>query len=56
MAMAPFIDRIRNLRPDLIGAAEYPLLLDWYARMQARPAFTRAFDFKDARTAALPNI
>ena len=56
MAMAPFIDRIRNLRPDLIGAAEYPLLLDWYARMQARPAFTRAFDFKDERTAALPNI
>ena len=56
MAMAPFIDRIRNLRPDLIAEAKYPQLLDWYARMRARPAFTRAFDFHNERTAALPNI
>jgi glutathione S-transferase len=57
IAMVPFIDRIRNLRPEFMSEAKYPLGNDWYHRMQKRPAFSRAFDFKeDPRAAELPNI
>jgi glutathione S-transferase len=56
IAMVPFVDRIRNLRPDLLAAPLYPRLNGWYERMRARPAFVRAFDFTDdPRAAELKN-
>jgi glutathione S-transferase len=57
IAMVPFIDRIWKLRPEFMSEAKYPRVNDWYRRMQKRPAFSRAFDFKeDRRAAELPNI
>jgi len=56
IAMIPFIERIRNLRPDFLPPDEYPLVHDWYDRLRARPAFDLAFNFRDARAAELPNI
>ncbi len=57
IAMIPFIDRIRNLRPELMPQSKYPNLWDWIERMRARPAFAKAFDFRDdPRAAELPNF
>ena len=57
IAMVPFIDRIRNLRPDLMPAEDYPLLYGWYRRLAERPAFDKAFNFKDdPRAGELPNM
>jgi len=57
IAMVPFIDRIWKLRPEFMSEAKYPRVNDWYCRMQKRPAFSRAFDFKeDSRATELPNI
>lgn len=57
IAMIPFIDRIRNLRPDFMSDNEYPKLIDWYERMRCRPAFKKAFDFTDdPRAQELPNL
>ena len=57
IAVVPFIDRIRNLKPEFLAAPAYPRLGDWYARMRARPAFAKAFDFRDdPRAASLPNL
>lgn len=57
IAMIPFVDRIHNLRPDLAPREKYPRLTDWYARMKARPAFDRAFNFRDdPRAAGLANL
>jgi glutathione S-transferase len=57
IAMAPFIDRIRNLRPDFMPEGVYPRLQGWYDRIQERPAFEKAFNFKDdPRAADLPNF
>jgi len=57
IAMIPFIDRIRKLRPELCPADRYPRLSDWYRRLGARPAFDAAFNFQgDPRAHALPNI
>ncbi len=57
IAMIPFIDRIRNLRPEFMPAAAYPRLTRWEAAMRARPAFDRAFNFRDdPRAAELPNM
>lgn len=46
-AMAPFIDRIRNLRSEFFEAAKYPRLEDWYDRLRLRPSFAKAIDFQD---------
>lgn len=57
IAMVPFIDRIRNLRPDFMPSGAYPHLDGWYARLRARPAFAKAFDFTDdPRAKELPNV
>jgi len=57
IAMIPFIDRTHNLRPDLCGPQRYPGVAEWYRRLRARPAFARAFDFRDdPRVQGLPNI
>ena len=57
IAMVPFVDRIRGLRPDLCPPARYPGVADWYRRLQVRPAFGPAFDLKDdPRARGLPNI
>jgi len=57
VAMIPFIDRLRNLRPDLCPPERYAAVADWYGRMRARPAFDAAFNFRDdPKAAGLPNI
>ena len=57
IAMIPFIDRIRNLRPDFIPENKYPYLQDWLARIRSRPAYDLAFNFRDdPRAAELPNL
>ncbi|MGE5145775.1 MAG: glutathione S-transferase family protein, partial [Candidatus Eiseniibacteriota bacterium] len=57
IAIIPFIDRIRNLRPEFMTREAYPALNDWYDRMATRPAFDRAFRFRDdPRAAELPNF
>jgi glutathione S-transferase len=57
IAVIPFIDRINNLRPDLVDEKKLPRLIDWYGRMRERPAFARAIHFSDdPRAAELPNL
>jgi glutathione S-transferase len=57
IAMIPFIDRLRNLNPELAGSPDWPRLNGWYDRMSARPAFARAFNFQnDPRAAEMVNI
>lgn len=57
IAIIPFIDRINNLKPEFLAGSRYPKLNDWYARMRARPAFAKAFEFDDdPRAAELVNI
>lgn len=46
-AVLPFIDRIRNLRPEWLDPPLYPYLNAWYARLELRPAFAKALDFQD---------
>lgn len=57
IAVVPFIDRIRNLRPEYLLKEEFPRTVEWYERMRARPAFERAFQFTDdPRAKELPNL
>jgi glutathione S-transferase len=57
IAVAPFIDRIRNLKPEFFAPPLYPKLNEWYSRLAERPAFAKAFDFKDdPRASELVNI
>jgi glutathione S-transferase len=57
IAMIPFIDRIRNLRPQFLSGDDYPRLAQWERNMRARPAFEKAFNFRDdPRAAELPNM
>lgn len=57
IAMIPFIDRIRNLRPEFLDSAKYPGVVRWENALRARPAFDRAFNFRDdPRAAELPNM
>jgi glutathione S-transferase len=52
VAMAPFINRIEVLpRPEMVGAKLRPRIADWWARMQARPAYKEAFSFKNPNAA-----
>lgn len=56
-AVLPFVDRIRNLRPEFFAGGGYPHLEDWYARLKDRPAFAKALDFRDdPRAAEMINI
>ena len=46
--VAPLIDRIADLGLAYLWEDDYPRVTDWYARMQARPAFATAF-YRGAR-------
>ena len=41
--VAPLIDRMNDLGMSEIWTGKYPRVTDWYARMQARPAFQQTF-------------
>jgi glutathione S-transferase len=57
IAIIPFIDRIAKLRPEILESGKYPRVISWYDRMKSRPAFERAFNFKDdPRVKELPNL
>jgi glutathione S-transferase len=57
IAMIPFIDRIRNLRPEFLDEARYPGVNRWERALRARPAFDKAFNFRDdPRAQELPNM
>jgi glutathione S-transferase len=57
IAVAPFVDRIKNLKPEYLIRPELPSLRRWYRAVSQRPAFQRAFDFKDdPRALELPNL
>ncbi|MEE8334322.1 MAG: glutathione S-transferase family protein [Alphaproteobacteria bacterium] len=55
IAMVPFIERMMDLRPDLVGAETYPAVHAWFERLKERPSFRTAFFFgnMDARTGAV---
>lgn len=46
--VAPLIDRMNDLGFSSVWEGKYPRVADWYARMQARPAFKATF-YKGAR-------
>ena len=46
--VAPLIDRMADLGLSQLWEDDYPRVNDWYARIQARPAFDIAF-YKGAR-------
>ncbi|MGE0563704.1 MAG: glutathione S-transferase family protein [Pseudolabrys sp.] len=46
--VAPLIDRMNDLGFSEIWTGKFPRVADWYARMQARPAFQATF-YKGAR-------
>jgi len=51
IAMAPIINRIEILaRPEMLSAARRPRVADWWARIQARPAYAEAFSFANPDT------
>lgn len=57
IAVLPFADRIRNLRPELLEGSDRRGIADWLARASERPSFERAINFtEDARALDLPNI
>ena len=41
--VAPLIDRMADLGFSNIWTSQFPRVTDWYARMQARPAFQKTF-------------
>ena len=43
IVVTPSIDRMADLGYSGIWTEKYPRVTDWYARMQARPAFQKAF-------------
>jgi len=55
IAMVPFVERIIDLKPDIVDGGAYGAVTDWLARYRERPAYDRAFFFegKDARIAAI---
>ena len=57
IAVLPFADRIRNLRPELLDGDGRSAIVDWLDRASMRPSFRRAIDFvEDRRALELPNI
>lgn len=57
IALLPFADRIRNLRPELLEGEERAAIVDWLDRASQRPSFNRAINFtEDPRALELPNI
>lgn len=57
VAVLPFADRIRNLRPELLEGPTRAAVVAWLERAQRRPSFNRAINFtEDPRAADLPNI
>ncbi len=55
IAIVPFVERIDDLRPDLLASGKWPGVSAWFARYQKRPAYDKAFFFdgKDARISAI---
>jgi len=55
IALAPFVDRMMDLRGDLVSPAQYPRVYAWFDRLRERPSFETTFFFggKDARTGAV---
>jgi ganglioside-induced differentiation-associated protein 1 len=55
IAMAPFVERMVDLRPDIADAPKYPALHGWLARLAERPSWQDTFFFggMDARTSAV---
>jgi glutathione S-transferase len=55
IAMAPFVERMVDLRPDIADAAKYPALHAWLARLSERPSWQDTFFFggMDACTSAV---
>jgi glutathione S-transferase len=48
IALVPFVNRIEVLeRPEMVQASRRPRLAEWYARMQARPAYQAAFSISN---------
>lgn len=55
IAVAPFVDRMMDLRSDLVSQDLYPAVYEWFERLRERPSFEPTFFFggKDARTGAV---
>ena len=55
IAIVPFVERIDDLRPDLLASGKWPGVSAWLARYKTRPSFEKAFFFegKDARISAI---
>jgi len=56
IAMAPFVERIIDLRPETLDEVDGALhVRDWLVRMKARPSWQEAFFFRgmDASTSAV---
>ena len=55
IAIVPFVERIDDLRPDLLASGKWPGASAWLARYKTRPSFEKAFFFegKDARISAI---
>jgi glutathione S-transferase len=55
IAIVPFVERIDDLRPDLLASGRWPRVSTWFARYRQRPAFDAAFFFegRDARISAI---
>lgn len=55
IAIVPFVERIDDLRPDLLASGKWPRVVAWFERCRGRPAYDKAFFFdgKDARISAI---
>lgn len=55
IAMAPFVERMMDLRADLVSADAYPGVYEWFDHLRERPSFGPTFFFggHDARTGAV---
>ena len=55
IAIVPFVERIDDLRPDLLKTGRWPEVVAWFARCQERPAYgaTFVFEGKDSKIGAV---
>ena len=55
IAMVPFVERMTDLRPDMVAEGQYPEVERWLARLAERPSWEATFFFggKDTRTSAV---